>query len=154
MDPGVTVIPAAPPGRVGAGTSWEAALSNDPSGGPLDGAHVLLTGATGFLGQALLAKLLECYPTTRVSLLIRGKGSSSGADRLAGLLRKQVFGPWRTAVGAEEAARIVAERVSVVDAELGSSGVTLPADLTAVIHAASTVSFDPPIDDAFRTNVK
>ncbi len=132
----------------------EAALSNDPTGGPLDGAHVLLTGATGFLGQALLAKLLENYPTTRVSLLIRGKGSSTGSDRLAGLLRKPVFGPWRKAVGADEAARIVAERVRVVDAELGSTGVALPDDLTAVIHAASTVSFDPPIDDAFRTNVK
>ncbi|HWB37850.1 MAG TPA: SDR family oxidoreductase, partial [Rugosimonospora sp.] len=129
-------------------------MSNDPTGGPLDGAHVLLTGATGFLGQALLAKLLQDYPTTRVSLLIRGKGSSTGSDRLAGLLRKQVFGPWRKAVGAEAAAQIVAERVSVVDAELGATGVALPGDLTAVIHAASTVSFDPPIDDAFRTNVK
>jgi HAD superfamily hydrolase (TIGR01490 family) len=129
-------------------------LSKDPTGGPLDGAHVLLTGATGFLGQALLAKLLEDYPTTRVSLLIRGKGSSTGADRLAGLLRKPVFGPWRKAVGAEEATRIVAERINVVDAELGNTDVALPGDLTAVIHAASTVSFDPPIDDAFRTNVK
>jgi fatty acyl-CoA reductase len=147
-------MPAATPAGVCLDGYRRRALGNDPSGGPLDGAHVLLTGATGFLGQALLAKLLQDYPTTRVSLLIRGKGSSTGSDRLAGLLRKPVFGPWRKAVGADEAARIVAERVGVVDAELGSTGVALPGDLTAVIHAASTVSFDPPIDDAFRTNVK
>ncbi|MGH3911519.1 MAG: SDR family oxidoreductase, partial [Pseudonocardiaceae bacterium] len=37
----------------------------------LAGAHVLLTGATGFLGQAMLERLLSSYPQTRVSVLIR-----------------------------------------------------------------------------------
>jgi alcohol-forming fatty acyl-CoA reductase len=122
--------------------------------GHLAGGHVLLTGATGFLGQALLEKLLSSYPTTRVTLLVRARGSSSGSDRLGNLLRRPVFAKWRESVGAEAAAQIVAERVSVVDAELGNTEVRLPGDLTAVIHAASTVSFDPPIDDAFRTNVQ
>lgn len=120
----------------------------------LRGRHVLLTGGTGFLGQALLEKLLSSYPETRVTLLIRRRGSSSGRDRLNTLLKRPVFSRWREAVGAEAAAAIVAERVSVVDAELGNTDVRLPADLDAVIHAASTVSFDPPIDDAFRTNVQ
>ena len=122
----------------------------------LDGGHILLTGATGFLGQALLEKLLSSYPTTRVSLLIRGKGSSAGADRLAGLLRKPVFAPWKRRVGEQGVAAAIADRVRVIGAELGTGtgGVALPDDLTAVIHAASTVSFDPPIDDAFRTNVR
>jgi alcohol-forming fatty acyl-CoA reductase len=123
---------------------------------PLDGGHVLLTGATGFLGQALLQRLLESYPTTRVSLLIRGRGSSSGADRLAGLLRKSIFSRWKAHAGPDAVAAALAERVTVISAELGAAdgGVALPGDLTAVIHAASTVSFDPPIDDAFRTNVR
>jgi fatty acyl-CoA reductase len=123
---------------------------------PLDGGHVLLTGATGFLGQALLERLLSDYPTTRVSLLIRGRGSSTGADRLAGLLRKPVFTKWKKQAGPDAVAAALAERITVIGAELGSGtgGVGLPADLTAVIHAASTVSFDPPIDDAFRTNVR
>ena len=29
----------------------------------------------------------------------------------------------------------------------------LPSDLVVLIHSASTVSFDPPIDEAFKTNV-
>ena len=124
------------------------------AGEPLDGAHVLLTGATGFLGQALLERLLRSYPGTRVSLLVRGKGSASGPDRLAGLLRKQVFRSLRKDLGAAAFEAAVATRVRVIDAELGATGVALPADLDAVIHAASTVSFDPPIDDAFRTNVQ
>src|SRR5262245_29118932 len=40
--------------------------------GHLAGGHVLLTGATGFLGQALLERLLSSYPQTRMTLLIRG----------------------------------------------------------------------------------
>lgn len=120
----------------------------------LDGDHVLLTGGTGFLGQATLEKLLSDYPRTRVTLLIRRRGSSSGADRLTKLLRRPIFNRLREAVGADGLAAAVAERVRVIDAELGSSELELPADLTSVIHAASTVSFDPPIDDAFRTNVQ
>ncbi|QSB14779.1 HAD-IB family hydrolase [Natronosporangium hydrolyticum] len=116
--------------------------------------HLLLTGATGFLGQALLERVLTSYPETRVTLLIRGRGSASAGDRLTKLLRRPVFATWRERVGEEQAAKIVADRVTVLDAELGSAELALPGDLTAAIHAASTVSFDPPIDDAFRTNVQ
>jgi alcohol-forming fatty acyl-CoA reductase len=126
-------------------------------GGPLSGAHLLLTGGTGFLGQALLERLLSSYPSTRVTLLLRPRGSASGTDRLDKLLRRPVFSRWRDRVGAQAIRDAVAERVRVIDADLGSTGpadVGLPHDLTAVVHAASTVSFDPPIDDAFRTNVQ
>ena len=58
---------------------------------PLDGAHVFLTGATGFVGQAVLERILVSYPNTRVSILVRGKGSSTGESRLANLMRKPVF---------------------------------------------------------------
>jgi alcohol-forming fatty acyl-CoA reductase len=121
---------------------------------PLSGAHVLLTGATGFLGQALLERLLASYPDTTVSLLVRGRGSSTGAARVAGMLRKPVFSRWRKAVGDDAAKAAFDARVRVVDADLGTGEVTLPTGLDVVIHAASTVSFDPPIDAAFQTNVR
>ncbi len=121
---------------------------------PLDGVHVLLTGGTGFLGQAMLEKLLSAYPTVRVSLLIRDRRGAPAARRMQTLLRKPVFRPWREAAGEGEWQRVVRERVSVIEGHLGDSALpTLPGDIDVVIHAASTVSFDRPIDEAFATNV-
>ncbi|MGI5136800.1 HAD-IB family hydrolase [Streptomyces sp. CA-106110] len=118
----------------------------------LGSAHVLLTGATGFVGQAVLERLLTDHPATHISLLVRGKGRQTGQDRLRRLLRKPVFERWRDAVGAEEAERIVRERITVLDGSM--TGIPeLPSHLDVVIHSASTVSFDPPIHEAFDTNV-
>jgi HAD superfamily hydrolase (TIGR01490 family) len=132
----------------------------------LGGAHVLLTGSTGFLGQATLEKLLSSYPDVRVSLLIRARGGAPAGRRLETLLAKPVFRPWRERVGDEEFRRVVAERVGVIDGDVaglgggrgdagrgGAGGAALPDDIDVVIHAASVVSFDPPIDEAFATNV-
>jgi len=115
--------------------------------------HVFLTGGTGFVGQAILERLLFSHPGTRMTLLVRGKGSQTGEARLAGLLRKPVFKNWIESVGGEEKARKeFAKRVTAHEGSLGSVGV-LPDDIDVVIHSASTVSFDPPIDEAFDTNV-
>lgn len=118
----------------------------------LGDAHVLLTGATGFVGQAVLERLLASHPGTTVSILVRTKGSAGAEDRLRTLLRKPVFRAWRERVGDAEVERATAERIRVVEGGLGSVP-PLPDDLDVVIHSASTVSFDPPIDQAFDTNV-
>jgi fatty acyl-CoA reductase len=114
--------------------------------------HVFLTGGTGFVGQAILERLLSSHPDTTISLLIRSKGSTSATDRLRTLLRKPVFRLWRERVGDDEVERAVRERLRVVEGDLGSVP-ALPADLDVVIHSASSVSFDPPIDQAFETNL-
>ncbi|WP_444947815.1 HAD-IB family hydrolase [Micromonospora ureilytica] len=119
----------------------------------LDGAHVLLTGVTGFLGQASLERLLADHPNTRVTVLVRGRGATSGADRVAGLTRKPVFRTLRRRIGGPALAELLAERVTVIEGDLTDAVPALPEDLTTVIHCASTVSFDPPIDDAFQVNV-
>ncbi|HEY2644611.1 MAG TPA: SDR family oxidoreductase [Galbitalea sp.] len=118
----------------------------------LGSAKVFLTGGTGFLGQAVLERLLSDHPDTHITLLIRKKGSTSAEDRLRILLKKPVFSVWREKVGDAEVERAIHERLSVVESGLGALP-PLPKDLDVVIHSASTVSFDPPIDQAFDTNV-
>ncbi|CAL8896707.1 haloacid dehalogenase [Kocuria varians] len=114
--------------------------------------RVLLTGATGFLGQAVLERLLSSSDDIHVTAVVRPRGGQSGADRLRQLLRKPAFSSWRAAVGEERAAQVFAERTSVLEGDLtGLAAITEPFDV--VVHSASTVSFDPPIDEAFRTNV-
>lgn len=124
-----------------------------PKPNGLTNEHIFLTGATGFVGQAVLERLLSAYPKTRVSVLIRAKGSAPVEQRLTQLMRKPVFKNWIESVGGEEKAlKEVARRVSVVNGSLSHVG-KLPSDIDVVIHGASTVSFDPPIDEAFDTNV-
>jgi fatty acyl-CoA reductase len=114
--------------------------------------HIFLTGGTGFLGQAILERLLSSHPDTRITVLVRGKGTQSGEARLTNLLRKPVFAKWIERVGEDEAKRQFAERVTAHEGSLGDVG-DLPGDIDVVLHSASTVSFDPPIDEAFDTNV-
>jgi phosphoserine phosphatase/nucleoside-diphosphate-sugar epimerase len=114
--------------------------------------HVFLTGGTGFLGQAVLERLLTDHPGTTITLLIRKKGSTPAVDRLRTLLKKPVFSVWRDKVGEAGVESAIANRLRVVESGLGALP-ALPKDLDLVIHSASTVSFDPPIDQAFDTNV-
>ena len=46
----------------------------------------------------------------------------------------------------------MAARVGVLEGDLADTP-ALPTDLDAVVHCAGDVSFDPPVDEGFRTNV-
>ena len=116
----------------------------------LEGQHVLLTGVTGFIGEALLHLVLDRVPGVRVSVLVRPKGSTTAATRVAALLRKPIFAQVVEAAGGVE--ELMAARVGVVEGDLADAP-PLPADLDAVVHCAGDVSFDPPVDEGFRTNV-
>ena len=116
----------------------------------LDGQHVLLTGVTGFVGEALLHLLLRDVPGVRLTVLVRPKGSTDGVSRTAALLRKPIFAEVVEAAGGVE--ELMSARVSVLEGDL-SAVPPLPADLDAVVHCAGDVSFDPPVDEGFGTNV-
>jgi phosphoserine phosphatase/nucleoside-diphosphate-sugar epimerase len=118
----------------------------------LGNARILLTGGTGFVGQAILERLLSSHPGTTILVLARPRGAVSARQRVENLLRKPVFAPWLATVGEDEAQRRFAERVQVVEGDLGALGPE-PERLDLVLHSASSVNFDDPIDAAFATNV-
>ena len=114
---------------------------------------VLVTGVTGFVGEALLHRIIGDLPGTTVVAIIRPKGSLTGTDRMAQLLKKDIFKPFY-GEGTEhaDAEALSAARIQVIDGDL-SDVPELPTDLDIVVHCAGDVSFDPPIHEAFTTNV-
>ncbi len=115
----------------------------------LDGRRILLTGVTGFVGEALLQRLLTDLPGVRPVLLVRPKSGQPASDRVLGLLRKPTFAAAAAAAGGREE---LLARVEVISGDL-SEVPELPTGLDAVIHCAGDVSFDPTISAAFTTNV-
>jgi long-chain acyl-CoA synthetase len=115
-----------------------------PSGA---GERILLTGATGFLGQQILRILLEGRPEARLALLVRGSAGQSAAQRVEALLER---------LGAAEAR----DRIEIFTADtaaarcgLSERDWTAAADgVTRVIHTAASVRFDMELEEARRIN--
>ncbi|WP_375425127.1 HAD-IB family hydrolase [uncultured Friedmanniella sp.] len=116
----------------------------------LAGQKIVMTGVTGFIGEQLLWKILTELPETRPSVLVRRKGSASARDRVVSLVKHKIFTDVRDAAGGAEA--LVDARIEVLEGDLPNVP-ALPRDLDVVVHCAGDVSFDPPIDQAFTTNV-
>lgn len=96
---------------------------------------VLLTGATGFVGSFLAARLLNAG--NEVVGLVRAADDDAAQARLDAAL---------AAVGSTGGARALSGDLSV--------GVpALPEDITHVVHCAASVSFSMPLDESRAINV-
>src|SRR5699024_3683055 len=107
---------------------------------------------------AVLRSLLETTEDVHVTAVVRPKGSVTGRRRLEQLLRKPVFSSWADLLAAEGSddspvdgrarlKEIFDTRVGVLEGDLTDMPeITEPFD--TVIHSASSVSFEPPIDEA------
>jgi alcohol-forming fatty acyl-CoA reductase len=116
----------------------------------LAGKKIVMTGVTGFIGEQLLWKILTELPETVPSVLVRRKGSASARDRMTAVVKKPIFNDVREAAGG--AAELLDSRLEIIEGDLPNVP-ELPADLDILVHCAGDVSFDPPIDQAFTTNV-
>jgi HAD superfamily hydrolase (TIGR01490 family) len=119
----------------------------------LTGKNVLVTGVTGFLGQAVFERLLKDFAETRITLLVRPQLGSSGRQRVESMLGRPTFNALRDGVGGDGIKALLDQRVDVVDGDFSRELPPLPGDIDVVIHCAATVSFDPPIDEGFQTNL-
>jgi fatty acyl-CoA reductase len=119
----------------------------------LAGTNVLVTGVTGFLGQAVFERILHDLPDTRVSVLVRPQLGSTGRQRLESLMGRPTFNALREKVGGDGIQSMLDQRVDVVDGDFSQDDLEIPGGVDAVIHCAATVSFDPPIDEGFQTNL-
>ncbi|MGN6474284.1 MAG: HAD-IB family hydrolase [Mycobacteriales bacterium] len=127
-------------------------MTNPPISAALAGRRILITGATGFVGEALLERVLYDLPDTRVVLLVRPRGGVSAEERVANLLRGAAFGRLRDRDGDALVDSLIGDRIEVLPGDLDEIP-ALPADVDVVVHCAGEVSFDPPIDEGFATNL-
>ena len=117
----------------------------------LAGKKILMTGVTGFIGEQLLWKILTDLPDTTPAVLVRRKRSAGARDRMIVRAARRRSSP--TLRGRRRRVRGAAgQRIDVIEGDLPNVP-ALPADLDIVVHCAGDVSFDPPIDQAFTTNV-
>ena len=143
--------------------------SDDPahvrSGPPLiaerlDGARIAVTGATGFLGTALVERLLRAVPGCEVVVVVRAGKRTSARDRVVReILRNDCFARLRVELGDRFDADME-RRLHVIDGDVSRDGLALSADgraiLTSchtVVHSAAAVAFDSPLDSAVETNL-
>src|SRR5262245_62947433 len=111
---------------------------------------VFLTGATGFLGMEVLARLLEAGDR-EVIALVRARDDVAAAERLDGVLAKL----WRDPAPYRERVRAVAGDVTSPGLGIANSQRTsLAEDVGAILHCAASISFDLPLDEAREINVE
>ena len=127
----------------------------------LSAKRMAITGSTGFLGTALVERLLRAVPDCELVLLIRA-GRSSTVERRAAreLFKNDAFDRLREEHGKEGFAELLERRVQVVQGDVSSDGLGLDeagraalASCDIVIHSAATVSFDSPLDGAVEVNL-
>lgn len=111
---------------------------------------VFLTGATGFLGMEVLARLLEKGDRDVVAL-VRAADSAAATERLHGVMAKL----WRDP--SPYFARVKAIAGDVTSPGLGmdrEERSQVAEEVTAVMHCAASISFDLPLDEARLINVE
>ena len=126
----------------------------------LSGRRFFITGATGFLGTALVERILRSVPDSQVVLLIRpGRRSTAMQRATKEIIKNDCFDRLREELGdrfeAEVAARVVAVAGDVTTDGLGldDAGRQLLSECDIVVHSAAAVSFDSPLDTAVEVNL-
>jgi nucleoside-diphosphate-sugar epimerase len=123
--------------------------------------HVFITGVTGFLGKAILEKILRETPEVgRMYLLVRGSGSLSAFDRcMKDVFASSLFDVLRSEHG-NSFDTFIATKVKVVEGELTESqfGLSetdfnrLGQSLDLIINSAASVNFREAMDQALKIN--
>ncbi len=114
------------------------------------GRDVLITGATGFLGMELMARLLQ-DGDRRVWALVRAPSQGEAERRVQETLALIVPEPERAAE------RVIPVAGDILADELGLAPRVreeLAESVTDVIHAAASVLFSLPLDEARAVNVE
>ncbi len=128
--------------------------------GPDPRLHVLLTGATGFLGKEILFQAATDPRIARVTAIVR---SEQITDRKTGEVLRVIKAPERgalllrrLAIGEDALSKFDFVQGDIEEPAFGLSAhdyEALTKSVTHVVHCAASVSFDDPYEASFRSNV-
>ena len=126
----------------------------------LAGKRIAITGSTGFLGTALVERLLRGVPDCELVLLVRPGRRTADRRVDRDILRNDAFDRLRETHGKEGFADLTQRRVHAVAADISIDGLGLDdagrallASCDVVVHSAAAVSFDEPLDRAAEVNL-
>lgn len=122
--------------------------------------RIAITGATGFLGTALVERLLRTIPNCEVVVLVRGGRRQSAMERTRReIIRNDCFDRLRSELGSKFDDE-VERRLTTISGDVSTDGLGLDdaaravlATCDIVIHSAAAVSFDAPLDTAVEVNL-
>lgn len=119
------------------------------------GETILVTGASGFVGKAVLSALLHETEGARVRVLLRSRDREDARRRLV----EEILAaePFRAAPAGTVEGMLEAGEVEAISGDLGDEGLGRAAGaqlrgVDTVIHCAASVSFEEPLDAALRIN--
>ncbi|HWB78737.1 MAG TPA: SDR family oxidoreductase, partial [Nannocystaceae bacterium] len=127
----------------------------------LAGKHILLTGASGFVGKVWLAMVLQHFPQIgRVYVLLRGKGRGV-RERFEKIVNESPgFKPLHDAYDGRMN-EFVSQRIEVIGGDVSQPGLgiepeiygRLLRDVDVVINFAGLVDFNPDVRESLASNV-
>ena len=126
----------------------------------LSGKRIAITGSTGFLGTAIVEKLLRSIPDCELILIVR-PGRRGASHRVAReILRNDAFDRLKADLGSEAFEEMTDKRITAIGGDVSVDGLGLDkqglAELSTCdifIHSAASVSFDSPLDQAVEINL-
>jgi HAD superfamily phosphoserine phosphatase-like hydrolase len=125
--------------------------------------RIAITGSTGFVGTALVERLLHSVPDCSLVLLVRPSKRHDATERVRReIFKNNAFDRLKAQHnGAPESFdEMVARRVVAIGGDVSTDGLGLSdadraifASCDIIIHSAAAVSFDSPLDSAVEINL-
>ncbi len=125
----------------------------------LKGKKIAITGSTGFLGTALVERLLRQVPDCELALLVRPTKRGPEERVRREVLKNDCFDLLRAQLGdafdetVDRRVRAIAGDVTTNGLGLNAAGREQLSQCDLVVHCAAAVSFDSPLDRAVEVNL-
>lgn len=129
--------------------------------GQLSGKQVFVTGVTGFLGKAIVEKLLREVPNiAKIHILVRGNKQQSAQQRsMSSVFSSSLFDTLRS-LYQDQFNQFIEQKVSVIEGELtdplfglaATDFAGLASQLDLIINSAASVNFREAMDQALKIN--